>query len=227
MTLTVLAARSGALAIATASYSLAVGNAVPALVPGLGAAASQAYTNRALRPQLLDGLARGLPPSAAIEGMARRDPAIAFRQLAVLRADGEGAAMTGARCSAWAGELRGAGWIAVGNLLAGASVLGAMARSIEEALGGVRSTLDLAAAAVEALRAGEAAGGDSRGPQSAALLAATGGAGPEGDLDVDLRADHSAEPLHEIDRLLALAPADLADRARAAAKIAALRSRTG
>ncbi|MDM4761496.1 DUF1028 domain-containing protein [Galbitalea sp. SE-J8] len=222
-----MAAHSGALAIATASYSLAVGNAVPALVPGVGAAASQAYTNRALRSALLDELARGPGPSDAIEAMRRRDAAIAFRQLAVLGADGAGAATTGERCSGWAGQLLGPGWIAIGNLLAGGAVLDAMAGSIDGALGGVRSALDLAAAAVGALRAGEAAGGDRRGPQSAALLAAAGGGGPDSDLDVDVRADHSADPLSEIDRLLALAPADIEGRARARAEVATLRSRTG
>jgi uncharacterized Ntn-hydrolase superfamily protein len=208
-----LVARSGSLmAAATASYSLAVGNAVPALAPGLGAVLSQAYTNRTLRHHALDGLRAGRSAPDVLASLASRDDGWQQRQVAVLPAAGPGAAHTGASCTQWAGSLVSEDCVAAGNLLAGAKVLQAMeAAWCRDSGSAARTQADdvreFAWRVFSALRAGETAGGDARGKQSAALLICSNA---EKDLSppqllVDLRVDDSSEPLDELQRLLGLA----------------------
>lgn len=212
MTFTVLArhSQSGLLGAATASRSLAVGNAVPAVRPGVGAVASQAWTNRALRSLLLDAAGAGSDAAAAIERIPEWDDAAALRQAALLPSRGTGDAHTGAETTPWAGHLVLDDAIVAGNLLAGPAVLEAM-RDALAPLGALDAHAPDAAARfaallVAVLAAGEAAGGDLRGRQSAAVLVS--GATDAEDA-VDLRVDDHADPLAELARLVELRAADL------------------
>ncbi|WP_448256519.1 DUF1028 domain-containing protein [Microbacterium aurum] len=209
MTFTVLArdARSGLIGGATASRSLAAGNAVLAVRPGVGAVASQSWTNRALRPLLLDEIAGGATASAAVAGIDRWDDDVELRQVALLPERGAPAARSGAQNTPWAGHLVGEDAVFAGNLLAGADVLTAM-RAALDIPPGARDEDDAANPAsfarrlVAALAAGEAHGGDARGKQSAAVVVATMGA--DADIRVDLRVDDHADPVRELARLVEL-----------------------
>lgn len=216
MTFTVLARDipAGLIGVAVASKSLAAGNAVPALRPGVGAVASQAWTNRALRALLLDALASGETAEAAVARVPEWDAQASLRQVALLPASGAGAARTGDEVSAWAGHRVLADAIVVGNLLTGSDVLARMADRVKSP----RPSDDAPAAAfahhlVEVLRAGETAGGDARGRQSAAVLVGDLDAG--GDIRVDLRVDDHDDPLTELTRLVTLRAADLRERVSA------------
>ena len=213
MTFSVLVAEptAGWLGAATASRSLGVGNGVPAVWPGVGAAVSQSWTNRSLRGRALAAVAAGAPPEEALAAALATDPGASLRQAAVVTVTGEVADFTGEECSAWAGArvvsgadgggLRG---LACGNLLADA-------RTLEDAVSVLdaarpRDPADLAAVLLHALRAGQRAGGDVRGEQSAAVVVGAGGAQQwhPPDLDVDLRVDDHERPLDELGRLLGL-----------------------
>ncbi|MEB4613602.1 DUF1028 domain-containing protein, partial [Leucobacter sp. M11] len=128
MTYTIVASdpERGLLGVATASFSLAVGAGVPALRVGVGAVASQAYTNRALREHALAALAAGESPAEIVAGIPGIDSGHARRQLAVVSAAGQAAAHTGVECSDWAGHRVGAGYAVAGNLLTGPAVLDEM-----------------------------------------------------------------------------------------------------
>ncbi|WP_154794437.1 DUF1028 domain-containing protein [Occultella kanbiaonis] len=179
-----------AIGIATASRSLAVGATVPALDPTVGAAASQAWTNPRLRTLLLDAVRTGRSPEQAITAVGDWDDEPELRQAAVLALDGRGAAHTGRATSAWRGHLLHDGVIVVGNVLTGAEVLEAMLASFgQRRPDGVHS---LAQALLRSLVAGQEAGGDARGRQSAALLAAEVAADA---LAYDLRVDDDPDPL--------------------------------
>ncbi|WP_403023316.1 DUF1028 domain-containing protein [Salinibacterium sp. GXW1014] len=205
---------SRTLAVATASYSLAVGKAVPAVLPGIGAVVSQAYTNTRLRGPLLRMLESGHSPAAALAELPRLDADPAHRQVGLLAAEGTHAAHTGGDCSDWAGHRSAPGILVLGNLLAGPEVVDGMLASLTAsplvdsllASGADAAAHDLARRAVSALRAGLAAGGDRRGQQSAALQIATGERDPDWPpaLTVDLRVDDHGHPLDELDRMLDL-----------------------
>lgn len=203
------------LAAATASFSLAVGNAVPAVAGGVGAVASQAWTNRTLRHFGLGLLRDGATPEDALLRLAHLDAGWNRRQVALLSPNGQGAAHTGEACTPWAGARTGAGFVAAGNLLTGPEVLDAIADAMRT--DGIRTDgptggndgegpLDFARRILQAMAAGQRAGGDSRGQQSAAVVVAANAAAdlcpPE--LVIDLRVDDHAEPLAELDRLLAI-----------------------
>lgn len=212
MTFSVLVAvpARGLLGVASASRSLAVGHSVPAVQPGVGAVASQSWTNPALRGLGLDALESGASPAAYVASLPGLDADAPWRQVGVVGADGSAAAHTGDDCSPWAGDRlleRPAGTVLVlGNLLTGAEVLEAAADAVAGAIGEVAGPTDLAAALVGALEAGQHHGGDRRGQQSAALVVGAGG--PTGrhppDLEVDLRVDDDAEPIAELARLVDL-----------------------
>lgn len=208
MTFTLLA-RSGALiGGATASKSLAAGNAVLAIDPAVGVVASQAWTNRALRGRLLAELAAGSSAADAVARIDEWDERPELRQIAALPLSGPGAAHTGEDVSTWCGSRVMTDAVAAGNLLAGERVLSAMSETIEAAASAVDPAA-LARTIVAAMRAGDDAGGDARGRQSAALLIAAAG----GEVVVDLRVDDHADPLGELARLVDLRAADLDRRA--------------
>jgi uncharacterized Ntn-hydrolase superfamily protein len=174
---------------------------VPFARGDVGAVATQAFANVALGPQGLDLLAQDLHPEAVLERLLAGDEGREGRQVGVVDLQGRAASHTGRDCFEHAGSVTGPGFACQGNILASAEVVPAMARAVERHAG-----LALPERLVEALRAGQAAGGDRRGQESAALLVAKAGGGYGGNHDryVDLRVDHHAEPIEELARLLEL-----------------------
>lgn len=168
MTFSVLAVRTdaGLLGAASATCTLAVGAAVPAVAPRVGGVLTQGWTNRRLRAQILGLLRRGASAGAALEESLALDAQPELRQVAVVDARGRVAAHTGSGLDGWAGQLIGDGVVLVGNLLTGPAVLEAMAARYLE--GGATLPQLLA----ETLAAGDARGGDSRGRMSASLTVA-------------------------------------------------------
>jgi uncharacterized Ntn-hydrolase superfamily protein len=201
--------------VAVASKFLAVGAVVPAAEAEVGALATQAHANLAYRPQGLTLLRTGVAAADTVTGLVAADPGRAQRQLGVVGVDGDGATYTGDACPDWAGGFCGKGWAIQGNLLAGPQVIDAMWDAWLGPSG------DFAARLLGALHAGDRAGGDRRGRQSAALLvvAKGGGYGGGSDVLVDLRVDDHPDPVAELLRLLGIHtmlfgrsdPADLLD----------------
>ena len=188
--------------VAVASKFLAVGSAVPAAVAGIGAIATQADANVAYKGQALAHLDEGATAQVALDRLLEEDDGRDHRQVGMVDADGNAASHTGAQCYDWAGGLTGPGVAVQGNILAGEQVVKAMMRAWEESA----AEPDLARRLLAALTAGDAAGGDSRGRQSAALLVVREGAGYGGrdDVAVDLRVDDHVDPVPELARLLDL-----------------------
>lgn len=186
--------------VAVASKFLAAGAVVPAAEAGVGALATQSYANLAYRPQGLAMLRTGTAAADVVAGLTAADPGRAQRQLGVVGTEGEGATFTGAGCHAWAGGTTGDGYAIQGNILTGPEVVAAM----EQAWLASDPAAPLAARLLAALRAGDAAGGDSRGRQSAAVYVVAPGQGYGGTSDVlvDLRVDDHADPCAELARLL-------------------------
>jgi uncharacterized Ntn-hydrolase superfamily protein len=187
--------------VAVASKCLAVGSAVPWGRAGAGAVATQGLANLAYGPDGLEMLARGEPAAAAVQRLTGPDAERDQRQVGVVDAEGDGASFTGARCLPWAGGAAGRGLVAQGNLLAGPEVIQAMVAAYRSAAG-----QPFAGRLLAALRAGEGAGGDRRGRQSAALRVwrAGGSYGGGADVAVDLRVDDHADPVGELARLVDL-----------------------
>ena len=185
--------------VAVASKFLAVGNAVPAAAAETGAVATQAMANLAYRPQVLALLAGGASAQAAVDQVTGADEGRAHRQLGVVAGTGAGASYTGAECMPWAGGRTGEGYALQGNILAGEHVVDA----IEAAWLGTSADDALADRLLAALLAGDRAGGDRRGRQSAALLVVSPGGGYGGgdDVLVDLRVDDHPDPVPELLRL--------------------------
>ena len=184
---------SGAFAVAVATRAFAVGASCPFVRAGVGAVSTQSFTNRYLGPAILDGLARGLPPAAAIEGALAGDEGRGLRQVHAVDRHGRTAAWTGQNCVEWCGSLAGQGISVAGNMLAGEPTIAATFEAWQ-----ARPELDIPDRLMQAMEAGEAAGGDRRGRQSAAMVLVTTEAFP----DLDLRVDDSPEPLPELRRLL-------------------------
>lgn len=184
-----------ALAVAVTTCNLAVGASCPFLRAGVGAVSTQSLTNRYLGPAVLDGMARGLPPAAAIEGALAGDDGRHLRQVHAVDTHGRAAAWTGRHCVAWAGARSGPSWSVAGNMLAGEQVI---TDTVAAWLS--REHLPLPERLLAALQAGEGAGGDRRGRQSAALVVTT----VEDFPDLDLRVDDHRAPLDELERLLRL-----------------------
>ncbi len=191
---------SGDLGVAVASKFLAVGSVVPWAQAGAGAVATQASANMSYGPRGLALMSAGTPANAALEALLADDPDPAHRQVGMVDAHGGAAAHTGAACFDWAGHVVGDGFTVQGNILAGPRVVQTMAMVFGNQRG------ELAERLVAALQAGDAAGGDQRGRQSAALYVARAGGSYGGLLDryIDLRVDDHAEPTKELQRLLKL-----------------------
>ncbi|MGO4256347.1 DUF1028 domain-containing protein [Marmoricola sp. RAF53] len=187
--------------VAVASKFLAVGNAVPAAVAGVGAVATQADANVAWKGVGLSLLDEGATAEVALQRMLEEDEKRDHRQVGIVDVDGGAASHTGAACLEWAGGATGEGFAIQGNILAGPQVVEAMRTAWEESEGA-----PLARRLLAALAAGDAAGGDRRGRQSAALLVVREGAGYGGgdDVAVDLRVDDHTAPVDELARLLDL-----------------------
>lgn len=187
----------GTLGVAVASKFLGVGALVPAAQAGAGALATQALANLRYRPDGLTLLGDGRGADDVITELTTRDPDRDHRQLGVVDAGGGAGTYTGAHCLPWAGGRTGPGWAAQGNILTGPEVIDAVAREWTHSTGTFASRL------VGALLAGDRAGGDARGRQSAALLLvrAGGGYGGGSDVLVDLRVDDHPDPVVELGRL--------------------------
>jgi uncharacterized Ntn-hydrolase superfamily protein len=188
--------------VAVASKFLAVGSVVPAAVAGIGAIATQADANVAYKGLGLALLDEGATAQVALDRLLEDDDGREHRQVGIVDLDGNAASHTGSACFDWAGGRTGPGFAIQGNILAGPEVVDAMHEAWVTSTG----ESSLAQRLLEVLAAGDDAGGDSRGRQSAALLVVRDGAGYGGgdDVDVDLRVDDHPDPIHEMRRLLTL-----------------------
>lgn len=186
--------------MAVQSKFLAVGAVVPWAQADVGAIATQAYANPSYGPEGLNLLRSGLSAEEVVQRLTQADEGREHRQLGIVDAQGRAAAFTGRECYDWAGHVVGPGYACQGNILAGERVVQAMAEAFEGAKGPLAERL------IEALRAGQAAGGDARGQQSAALLIVKEKGGYAGLTDrwIDLRVDDHPEPIEELARLLKL-----------------------
>ena len=189
---------AGQWGVATQSKFLAVGSVVPWAEPHVGAIATQAYANPRYGPAGLDLLRDGLPAEEVVERLTRADDGRGHRQLGVVDGEGRAASFTGAECHAWAGGRTGDGYAAQGNILVSGDTVDALAATFESSAGA-----PLATRLLDCLDAAEAAGGDSRGRQSAALLVVErdGGYASLSDVLVDLRVDDHPDPLVELRRI--------------------------
>jgi uncharacterized Ntn-hydrolase superfamily protein len=187
--------------VAVASKFLAVGSAVPAAVAGVGAIATQADANVAYKGLALAHLDEGATAGVALQRLLEEDEGRDDRQVGIVDVDGGAATHTGRSCFDWAGGVTGEGYAIQGNILAGSEVVEAMEASWQASTGEPFARRLLAA-----LGAGDEAGGDRRGRQSAALLVVREEAGYGGhdDIAVDLRVDDHAAPVTELTRLLDL-----------------------
>jgi len=191
--------------VAVASKFLAVGSAVPAAVAGVGAIATQAFANVAFKGLALAHLDEGATASVAIQRLVEEDDGRDQRQVGIVDVEGGAATYTGPACMEWAGGVSGEGYAIQGNILTGPEVVEAMERTwLDHDVSDPGVTL--AHRLMAALRAGDAAGGDRRGRQSAAILVVKDGAGYGGfdDVAVDLRVDDHGDPIGELERLLEL-----------------------
>jgi uncharacterized Ntn-hydrolase superfamily protein len=191
---------TGELGVAVQSHWFGVGGVVAWARPGVGAVATQSVAEIAHGPNTLDRLQEGLDAERAIEAVLREDELARFRQLGVVDSNGAAAVHTGAGCIAHAGEETGEGFTCQANMMAGATVPAAMAGAYREHAG------ELAERLLAALDAAEAAGGDVRGRQSAALLVVPA-SGEPWRTRLDIRVEDHADPLAELRRLLGLARA--------------------
>ncbi|MCY4071233.1 MAG: DUF1028 domain-containing protein [Chloroflexi bacterium] len=177
--------------VAVASKFPAVGAVVPWARAGAGAVATQSYAKIGYGPDGLDLMENGASAPEALESLLANDEQGTVRQVAMVDAQGQVAAHTGNDCHDWAGHKTGNGFSVQGNLLASEAVIEAMAS------GFLTSEGELADRLVRALRAGEVAGGDRRGKQSAAIhvVRVNGGYGADNDRYLDLRVDDAPEPV--------------------------------
>ncbi len=183
---------SGQFGIAVATRFFAVGARVPHIAPRVGGIATQALSNPYYGIDGLKLLREGRSPPDIVETLIAADGGRESRQLHIMNAAGRIAAHTGHECVDWCGHIEGKGFSIAGNMLAGAKVLDDTAKTYIE-----REDLPFAQRLIAAMRSGEAAGGDKRGKQSAALLIY----GDEEWSDLDLRVDDHADPLAELERL--------------------------
>ena len=194
---------TGEVGCAVQSKYFAIGAVTPWVQAGVGAVATQAMGVVARNGQrALSALAAQVDPAAALDRALAEDDDRELRQLGAVSADGRAAAFTGRDCSEWAGHLVGDGFAVQGNMLANADVLAAMQSAFLDALAPLPERM------VAALEAGQAAGGDRRGQQAAALVVEQLGAAKrsrEGiDRVCDLRVDDHPEPIVELRRLITL-----------------------
>jgi len=185
---------------ATQSKFLAVGSVVPWAEPHVGAVATQAYANPSYGPDGLRLLREGLSAKEVVAQLTAADEGRDQRQLGVVDAQGRGATFTGSGCQEWAGGQTGSCYAAQGNILVSGATVDALAETFETSSGPLAQRL------VDSLAAAEAAGGDRRGRQSAALLVVEKDGGYAGlsDTLVDLRVDDHPEPIEELRRLFDL-----------------------
>ncbi len=186
------------LGIAVQSKFLAVGAVVPWAKAGVGAVATQSLANTAYGPKGLKLMSEGKKPAEVIKILTDNDAEKANRQVGIVNAKGKAATFTGSKCYDWAGGITGENFAAQGNILVNEETVKAMAETFQNSSGALADRL------VASLAAGQKAGGDSRGRQSAALLVVKeeGGYGGFNDKYIDLRVDDNPKPIEELRRLL-------------------------
>jgi len=188
--------------VAVESKYFAVGAVVPWVHAGIGAVATQANVRARFGSLILDALAKGERPQVALDAVLASDSNAAYRQIGIVSADGDVAHHTGTECREWAGARTGQGFSIQGNLLAGAGVVDSMADAFTASSGSLAERL------LASLEAGQEAGGDKRGQQSAALIVEQLGYENIGALGidrlVDLRVDDHTEPIKELRRLFGI-----------------------
>ena len=189
---------TGDLGVAVQSKFLAVGAVVPWVAAGVGAVATQSFANVAYGPDGLAALRGGLSAQAALDRLTAADPLRDQRQAGIVDAQGGSATYTGRGCLAWAGGRTGKGWAAQGNILAGAAVVDGLADTY------IAGGLPFPELLIACLQAADAAGGDRRGRESAAIYIARAGGGYGGGDDryIDLRVDQHDDPITELGRVL-------------------------
>ncbi len=192
--------QAGELGIAVQSKFLAVGAVVPWARAGVGAIATQSWANTSYGPHGLELLADGLSPEEVLAQLLSADEGRTSRQVGIVGINGSPVTYTGDQCFPWAGGRVGADYACQGNILMGEDTVLAMAHTFEQTGGRLCDRL------LAALAAGQAAGGDSRGQQSAALLVVRehGGYGGFNDRFIDLRVDDHPQPIEELQRILQL-----------------------
>ncbi len=217
----------GDIGVAVASKFIAAGSVVPWVKVRVGGVATQAWANVRFGPLVLRLLEANYSPRKAVETLLSTDPRREHRQLGVVNVKGEAYAYTGKECLEYAGHIVGEGFAVQGNILAGPEVLEAMVKAYETTGGELVDKL------LAALKAGDSAGGDSRGKQSAAIIVVRpcggyGGCEEGADKYVDLRVDDHPEPVVELERLFKIweitilereDPSDVVDIAEVAAEI--------
>lgn len=186
--------------VAVQSKFVAIGALTPWARAGVGAIATQAWINTTYGTHGLELLANGRSPSEIIAQLTREDEGRDHRQVGMIGVCGEPATYTGQACPSWAGSFIGTHYACQGNFLVGDAPLSAMAQAFEEAQGPLFDRL------VIALEAAQAAGGDRRGQQSAALLVVRAHSGFRGFNDrlIDLRVDDHPTPIKELRRILSV-----------------------
>ena len=195
---------TGDLGVAVQSKFFGVGTVVPWAKADVGAIATQSYANIDYGPDGLDSLTRGSTARETLDRLTTADEGRDRRQAGIVDSRGQVAAYTGSSCHAWAGQIEGTNFCAQGNILAGEKVVQAMAEAFVDAR--VKPGSELADWLMAALTAGQDAGGDKRGQQSAALLVVRDKAGYDGKNDryIDLRVEDHPEPIQELSRLLGI-----------------------
>src|SRR5689334_12409190 len=184
--------RSGTFGVTVASRFFAVGALCPYARSDVGALATQALVNPGYGPAGLDRLARGDSPQQVVDALVGQDEGGEHRQVHLIDTRARTAAHTGSACIGWCGHVSGDGFSVAGNMLAGERVIADTANAFLR-----HARLPLAERLIVAMEAGEAAGGDKRGKQAAALRIVTTESYPL----VDLRVDDHPEPLAELRRL--------------------------
>lgn len=190
---------TGEMAVGVQSHWFSVGNAVSWAEAGVGAVATQSFVNVSFGLRGLELLKQGKSPQEVLDILLSDDEAREYRQVAIIDKQGKVAVHTGKKCVDYAGHTTGKNFSVQANMMLNDKVWPAMAKSFEK-----NKQLPLAERVLTAMQAGQAAGGDIRGQQSAALLVVKGEASdqPWNDKVLDLRVDDNPEPLKELERLL-------------------------
>jgi len=182
--LVVLSKESNKIGVAVASGSKAVGDRVPHVMPGIGAVATQAYTQVTYGVKGLELMKKGIKPRDALNTLLEKDPESNRRQVAMIDIFGRKATFTGNDAPEWNGKIEGENYIAIGNLLSGDEVIREMAKAFKETEGNLVTRM------AKALKMASMMGGDRRGENSAALLLA----GPE-KMEANIKVDYDENPI--------------------------------
>ena len=199
---------NGDIGIIVQSKFPAVGAVVPWAMAEAGGVATQAWANTSYGPRGLEFLTKGKNASETLKALLKNDDKVEHRQVGIVDAKGLAVSHTGKECMEWAGHIVGDGYACQGNILAGETVIKDMAEAYE------KTESDLIDRLFAALNAGQVAGGDRRGMQSAAVLVVRKEGGYEGGNDryVDVRVDDHPRPIEELERIFALYDMTLLNR---------------